>query len=149
MSFQLSKVLPTRVGRATTLAVFAFTLFGSGAPAYADGPNRKEGDLAAAGFIVKTADTPVQQQMLNQLPKKKLLLRTTGGNVHYVYADPRGCNCIYVGDQDAYQSYKQQRQAQGIADDAAMVAASYANPAWDWGPWGDFGPGWGGYAIGW
>ena len=144
--FHLSHRRPTG---GVALAMLALALFGSGTPAaYAQGPNHKEGDLAAAGFIVKTADTPVQQKMLNQLPRKKLLLRTGGAAPHYVYADPRGCNCIYVGDQDAYQAYKQQRQAQGIADDAAMIATSYANPAWDWGPWGDFGPGWG-YGIGW
>ena len=88
--------------------------------------------------------------MLARLPKKKLLQRVNGDVVHYVYADPKGCNCIYVGDQQAYQSYQQQRQQQGLVDAAQNVADDYSDPAWNWGALGGgFGGGFRYGGLGW
>ena len=84
--------------------------------------------------------------MLARLPKKKLLQRVNGDVVHYVYADPKGCNCIYVGDQQAYQSYQQQR----LVDAAQNVADDYSDPAWNWGALGGgFGGGFRYGGLGW
>ena len=105
----------------------------------------KESDLAAAGFQARTADNPDRQAMLGRLPAKKILLRSYNGVSHYVYADPKGCNCIYVGDAAAYQAYTQARQQQATVDEQEWTAQSYADARWNWGAWGGFGPefGWG------
>jgi len=52
---------------------------------------QREDNLAAAGFIVKPANTPERQQMLNRLPPHKFVQRINGDVVHYVFADPLVC----------------------------------------------------------
>jgi hypothetical protein len=100
-----------------------------------------EDNLAAAGFIVKPANTPERQQMLNRLPPHKFVQRVNGDVIHYVYADPLVCGCLYVGTQQAYNAYKLHQQQQHLADEQAMTAQTYADPAWSWGAWGPWGAG--------
>jgi hypothetical protein len=100
----------------------------------------REDNLAAAGFIVKPANTPERQQMLNRLPAHTFVQRVNGDVVHYVFADPLVCGCLYVGTQQAYNAYKLHQQQQHLADEQAMTAQSYADPAWSWNAWGPWGP---------
>ncbi len=55
--------------------------------------------LAAAGFLVKPANTPERQGMLTRLPPHKFVQEITGDDVRYVMADPLVCGCLYVGTQ--------------------------------------------------
>ncbi|MBB4349408.1 hypothetical protein [Aliirhizobium cellulosilyticum] len=100
------------------------------------GTQSKENDLAAAGFVVRPANTPARQAMLNRLPPNKFLTRTKGDNVSYVYADPVSCKCIYVGSQTAYNAYRQARQQERIANKQLWAAQTYADARWNWGLWG-------------
>jgi hypothetical protein len=102
---------------------------------------QREDNLAAAGFIVKPANTPERQQMLHRLPPHTFVQRVNGDAVHYVFADPLVCGCLYVGTQQAYNAYKLHEQQKNLADEQAMTAQSYADPAWNWGAWGPWGPG--------
>ena len=101
---------------------------------------QREDNLAAAGFIVKPANTPERQEMLHRLPPHTFVQRVNGDVVHYVFADPLVCGCLYVGTQQAYNAYKLHQQQQHLADEQAMTAQSYADPAWSWGAWGPWGP---------
>ncbi len=121
-------------------------------PAAAMGSRRAtESDLSAAGFIARPATTPQRQEMLARLPSHKVLMRQHGDVVHYVYADPQGCNCLYVGDQAAYQRYSAAMQQQHIADQQSFAAQEYNDAQWNWGAWGGgFGRGFGyGPGFGW
>ncbi len=122
----------------------ALAVLATATPAAAMGSRRAtESDLSAAGFRVRVADTPDRQAMLARLPAHKVLMRNRDGVVHYVYADPQGCNCLYVGNQAAYQKYAAAKQAQHIADQQAFAAQEYSDASWNWGAWGPgFGPGW-------
>ena len=62
--------------------------------------------FTAAGFIVKYATTPEKRAILRSLPPDKLVKRTKGGELYYVYADAAGCNCAYVGTAQAYAAYQ-------------------------------------------
>ncbi len=111
----------------------------------------KEDSLSAAGFVSRPADTPARQAMLTRLPPNKFTQRTHDGVVHYVSADPTGCNCLYVGTQQAYGTYVRQMQRQKLADQQQLTAEEFSDPTWDWGGWGgSFGRGFG-YAggLGW
>ena len=102
----------------------------------------KEDSLAAAGFVLRPANTPERQAMLNRLPPHKFVRRVKGDNVSYVYADPLVCDCLYVGSQQAYGTYQAALQQKRIADEQEMTAQEYSDPAWNWTPWGyEFGPG--------
>ena len=109
-----------------------------------------EDKLSAAGFIVKPANTPERQAMLKKLPPNKFIQRTSGDSVHYVYADPIVCGCLYVGSQQAYNQYRANELAQHLADEQQLTAQSYSDDAWTWNAWGPVYPGWGpGYGLGW
>lgn len=110
----------------------------------------REDKLSAAGFVIKPASTPERQAMLARLPANKFVRRTNGDNVHYVYADPLVCGCLYVGSQDAYNRYKAQEQAQRLADEQLLTAQTYSDATWSWGAWGPFDSSFGYYGgVGW
>jgi len=100
-----------------------------------------EDNLAAAGFIVRPANTPERQAMLNRLPPHAFVQRVNGDSVHYVYADPLVCGCLYVGTQQAYAQYKRHEQEQNLANEQLLTAQTYSDPAWSWNAWGPWGPG--------
>ncbi len=80
--------------------------FGSQAPEQAQ-PQEVATMLSAAGFKVLPADNPERQKQLAGLQPNKLNYYVDKqGNPHYWYADPSGCNCLYVGNQAAYQKYE-------------------------------------------
>ena len=103
----------------------------------------KEDHLAAAGFVVKPADSPQRQAMLQRLPSHHFVRRVHGDDVTYVYADPLVCDCLYVGSQAAYSRYLQDLQQRQIAREQETTAMAYSDPAWNWGTWGPWGPGFG------
>jgi hypothetical protein len=110
---------------------------------------QKEDSLSAAGFIIRPANTPDRQAMLNRLPPHRFVERVHGDQVEYVYADPLVCDCLYVGSQQAYGKYRAFVQQRQIADEQEMSAEMYSDAAWNWGAWGPydgmaFGPG-----VGW
>jgi len=99
-----------------------------------------EDKLAAAGFVIKPANTPERQAMLARLPAHRFVTRQNGDTIHYVYADPLVCGCLYVGTQQAYDKYKANQLAQHIADEQLMTAQTYSDAAWSWPAWGPWGP---------
>jgi hypothetical protein len=136
-----------RLGTFFVLALLSLT----GCVTEREAVSRKEDHLAAAGFIVRPANTPERQQMLSRLPPHHFVKRVHGDVVHYVYADPLVCDCLYVGSQQAYSKYQQYLLSKSLADEQETTAQMYADPMWNWGPWGpgdmgygfEYGPGMG------
>ena len=113
---------------------------------------RHEDNLAAAGFIIRPANTPERKAMLGRLPPHRFVKQEKGDMLHYVYADPLVCGCLYVGTQQAYNTYKRDQQQKRLADEQQMTADSYSDAAWNWNAWGPWGPEYGfgyGYGYGW
>jgi hypothetical protein len=52
------------------------------------------------------------------------------------------CVCLYVGDQNAYATYRKNVFQQNLADEQAMTAETMEMNDWDWGPWGGYPMGW-------
>jgi hypothetical protein len=100
---------------------------------------QREDMLSAAGFVVKPANTPERKAMLARLPPHKFVMRQNGDTVHYVYADPLVCGCLYVGTQQAFNQYKANQLAQHLADEQQMSAQMYSDAAWNWEAWGPWG----------
>jgi hypothetical protein len=103
----------------------------------------KEDLLAQAGFTMRPANTTQRQASLQQLPPNKFVERTNNGQTQYVYADPTVCDCLYIGNPQAYGTYKNDLLIRRIASDEEFQAMNY-DGAWDWGGWnwGAWGPGW-------
>ncbi len=108
----------------------------------------REDKLAAAGFIIKPANTPERQTMLTRLPANQFVTRQNGDTIHYVYSDPIVCGCLYVGTQQAYNQYRANQLAQHLADEQQMSAQMYSDAAWNWSAWGPWeGPMYPGFGL--
>ncbi len=99
--------------------------------------------LGAAGFVVKRADTPARAAMLLRLPPHRFLRHYGGRLVGFAYADPGGCDCLYLGTGHAFRRYARRLDAWPAVDD-------HRDLLWDWDAWGAVRPGfrWG-PALGW
>lgn len=88
----------------------------------------KEDMLAGAGFVMKKADTPARMATLKALPPHQFVQRGSNSRTTYLYGDPTLCGCIYVGDQNAYDRYRQQMTARQTATDAQIRAVLSSSP---------------------
>ncbi len=104
------------------------------------GAQDTENTLAAAQFNMKVATTPAQLANLKAMPQNTLTLHVKNGKNFYVYADAAGCQCVYVGNEAAYQNYQQLRIAKNIASEQVMAAQMNQDAMMDWGAWGPWGP---------
>ena len=98
--------------------------------------------LAAAGFKVKLADTPKKMAHLQTLTQRKLISHQRNGKVYYVYADALNCQCLYVGNEAAYQRYQQMLIDRQIAAQQRMTAEMNYDAAMDWDLYGPWDPDW-------
>ena len=78
--------------------------------------------LSAAGFHVHPADTPARQAQMQSLTPLKMRFYPRNGKMHYWFADPYYCDCIYSGNEQAYASYQQIRLQQRMASQQEMTA---------------------------
>jgi len=86
--------------------------------------------LVAAGFTYKTAQSSQEKEKLRKLPQNRLIRHETRGKPVYAYASAEGCNCVYVGEETAYERYlelqreaKLNRQMQkGAASEASVFS---------------------------
>lgn len=68
--------------------------------------NQQEELLMAAGFAKKPADTPEKMARLRRVPLYEIAVRKKGEQPVYYYADPNVCQCIYLGNETNYQTYR-------------------------------------------
>jgi hypothetical protein len=99
----------------------------------------KENLLIAAGFKVIVPKTATQQQKLKALPADKVTLVQKDGKTYYVFPDAAN-NQAYVGGPNQYQTYKQLRIQNQLANDNLEAAEMNQDASMNWGTWG----GWGG-----
>lgn len=98
--------------------------------------------LAAAGFRVKLADSPKKMEHLQTLTQRKLITHQRNGKVYYVYADALNCQCLYVGDEAAYQRFQALQEEKQIAAQERMAAEMNYEASMDWGMYGPWDPWW-------
>ena len=75
-------------------------------------------------------------------PAHRFSRQIRDGRVFYVYPDPTVCVCLYVGDQNAYATYRKNMFDKQLADEQQMTAQEMEMNSWDWGPWGGWPYGW-------
>ncbi|MGE5213272.1 MAG: hypothetical protein ACM3NN_06215 [Nitrospirota bacterium] len=92
--------------------------------------------LSAAGFRVRTPQTPKQQQMYAALPPYKVERAVVKGHTFYVYKDEKA-GVAYIGREPEYQRYQQLAVQQQIAQDYYTAVAMDRAAAYGWyGAWG-------------
>ena len=88
--------------KAWPLLVAGFVALGT--PAFAQ---QSTGDyLISAGFKVVLPDTAAKKKALGSVAPNQFVTRRRAGRVTYVYSDPAGCGCAYVGNQSAMDTYR-------------------------------------------
>src|SRR5262252_1116048 len=118
----------------TIFAVAAVALFVVGCAEMGSGNTTSL--LSAAGFRVRTPQTPKQQQIYAALPPYQVERATVNGHTFYVYKDEKA-GVAYIGREQEYQRYQQLAIQQQIAQDQIMAAQMQADAAWGWyGAWG-------------
>jgi len=70
--------------------------------------------LAAAGFDLKMADTQAKLERIKKLPQLRLVQVEDKARQLYVYADAQSCQCLYLGDKNAYRRLIDQSRQQKI-----------------------------------
>ena len=92
--------------------------------------------LSAAGFRVRTPQTPRQQQLYAALPPYQVERATVKGHVLYIYKDEKS-GVAYVGREQEYQRYQQLAIQQQIAQNYYTAVAMDRAAAYGWyGAWG-------------
>jgi hypothetical protein len=81
--------------------------------------------LISSGFKPIAATTPETLNRLMSFPPNQFQLRQKGGRPYYVYADPSGCTCAYVGSVDAMNKY---RASYGALPADALSAGGFTDP---------------------
>jgi hypothetical protein len=115
-------------------AIFGFALLLSACQSPQQSVQSKEDLLAAAGFMIKPANTPARLAAMKKLPPHKFVQQTSGTNIVWLYADPTICQCVYFGDQSAWSNYRAMVFAKQLANEQQMTAVMNQN-AFDFGPW--------------
>lgn len=92
----------------------------------ADAQMREEMRMEDAGFIMRPANTPEAMAKLRLVPPRKMVARTRDGQRYYIYADPDGCKCAMVGNEQALQTWRNMPPNVTQPDN---VARSGPNPA--------------------
>lgn len=119
--------------RTSNIVIFLSTLAGAMllAGCASMGSSNTESLLTAAGFRVKTPQTPKQQQIYAALPAYQVERATVNGQVFYVYKDEKA-GVAYVGREQEYQRYQQLAIQQQIAQNQIMAAEMEQQAALDW-----------------
>ena len=106
--------------------------------------------LRAAGFESLTPATPEQQQRLKSLPPLQLgYYLDKNGAANYWLADADNCDCLFHGDEAAYQRYEDSKLNQIAERDRERIGAQQQRQQMPPGfPPGFGGPGFGGPGFG-
>jgi hypothetical protein len=92
--------------------------------------------LAAAGFELQMADTPERLSTLQSIvPQRKVFNVSAADGPRFVYADAEYCQCVYAGDQQAYERYQRMVIKQRLATEQDMAAQMGGDAAMNWSPW--------------
>ena len=68
-----------------------------------------ESSLTEAGFEIHHPDSPRKMAYLESMPQNILVSFECSGKTYYLYADNVGCNCLYIGNEEAYRKYAEIR----------------------------------------
>lgn len=81
--------------------------------------------LISSGFNSIAATTPNMMSRLMSFPANRFLLRHKGSQSYYLYADPSGCTCAFVGTIAAMDKY---RASFGTLPADTLSSGSFADP---------------------
>jgi hypothetical protein len=84
--------------------------------------------LILSGFNPIAATTPDMVARLMTFPANQFVSRNKGGRTYYVYADPPGCTCAYVGGVAAMDKYRASFAALPADNLSSGSSGGFTNP---------------------
>jgi len=99
--------------------------------------SNQESLLSAAGFHVRTPETPKQKELFATAPAYKVESVTVSGKTFYAYKDEKK-GVAYIGGEAEYQRYQQLAVQQRVAQDNYQAAQMNRDMAMGW--YGAYGP---------
>lgn len=91
--------------------------------------------LAAAGFRLKTADTPAKLERISRIPQKQVVRGLIKDREVYLWADAAGCRCYYAGTRQNFEQLLQNRQEDQADRRTYLYEAQHNDPLFlnhDW-----------------
>lgn len=98
--------------------------------------------LSAAGFQMRLADSDAKLAQLSAMHQRKVAPQDQNGRTMYMYADEKGCKCLYVGTQRAYDRYERLALAHEMSVRRLETSEDRQDAAMELGAWGPWGPWW-------
>jgi hypothetical protein len=138
MSYSAKKIFSMGYARGVIISAILIIALSACASIQNKRAAKTEDVLYKAGFKKVSADTPEQLAQLQTLPQRKLVSHQHKDGIRYIYADANLCKCMYVGDRDAYQSYKHILLEKEIKDHEHVEGEPLTYQQMDWDLWGDF-----------
>jgi hypothetical protein len=99
-------------------------------------PETPEHMMASSGFKTKSVTTQAQKVSFDKLPQAQFVKKVDKGKTLWVYrADPTICTCLYVGDQQAYNTYLKKAAAKPPVEDALQGGSTLGEVDLDFSAW--------------
>ena len=92
--------------------------------------------LSVPAAWVKFVPSVTGLEPVVRVPPLKMVSQSKDGHLVYRYADPYSCDCLYVGDEQAYAEYKRLALKKQVAEERLEAAEAEESAAMDWGLWG-------------
>jgi hypothetical protein len=99
---------------------------------------RDEPMLADAGFRALPADTPEREQLLRRLAPDRVTEVLRGEHTFYVFPDPDGCHCLYVGSSEEHDEYQKLLFQAGHPQQAPLPWNDGESAGIGWAVYGDW-----------
>jgi hypothetical protein len=83
--------------------------------------------LEDAGFVMRQATTGEALKQAAAVPPRRFVSRVKNGRRYYIYADPAGCKCVFLGGETAMQAFRDMRKRLPQPDDVAAAGDNMEN----------------------
>jgi hypothetical protein len=98
-----------------------------------------EGLLQEAGFVRNAADTPEKMERIRSEVQRKVIPVQEEGQIYYLYADAEFCQCLYVGDDSAFNRFEGLLNMEKIERNTCIDERLRSSQAEPWREFGELG----------
>jgi hypothetical protein len=82
---------------------------------------RIEPMLSAAGFHAAPADTPARKAQMQRMTPLEIRFTPREGKMHYWFADPYHCRCVFSGNEEAYEAFERAREQNQVVNQEEIM----------------------------
>ena len=95
--------------------------------------------LQEAGFVRNPADTPEKMERIRSEVQRKVIPVQEEGQTYYLYADADFCQCLYVGDERAFNRFEELIYMKNLERNSCIDDRLRSSQAEPWREFGELG----------